>query len=211
MFEHGATCISTNRLVPCVNGGMAWFRHKDDDESMDPQVLLARADAASPTVSIAKAPAAFRMTISDVFSIKGRGTVVTGTIEAGSVDTGDTVRLTRADGSTRDVTIEGIEAFRKILDDSERRRRSSACCVKSSRATTSPAATSCPADLLRQRRLGRLLLEHLGDLLDRQPLRLGQELRHERRSRARTARRSTTITQPRPIARCEAGNDSISA
>ncbi len=110
------TCISTNRLVPCVNGGMAWFRHKDDDESMDPQVLLARADAASPTVSIAKAPAAFRMTISDVFSIKGRGTVVTGTIEAGSVDTGDAVRLTRADGSTRDVKIDGIEAFRKVLD-----------------------------------------------------------------------------------------------
>jgi translation elongation factor EF-Tu-like GTPase len=96
---------------------MAWFRHKDDDdESMDPQVLLARADAATPAVSIAKAPAAFRMTVSDVFSIQGRGTVVTGTIEAGSIDTGDTVRLTRTNGSTRDVTIDGIEAFRKMLN-----------------------------------------------------------------------------------------------
>ena len=95
---------------------MAWFRHKnDDDESMDPQVLLARADAASPTVSIDKAPAGLHMTVSDVFSIKGRGTVVTGTIESGSIDTGDTVRLTRADGSTREVTIDGIEAFRKML------------------------------------------------------------------------------------------------
>ena len=55
------------------------------------------------------------MTVSDVFSIKGRGTVATGTIETGSIDTGDTVRLTRADGSTRDVTVEGIEAFRKML------------------------------------------------------------------------------------------------
>jgi translation elongation factor EF-Tu-like GTPase len=96
---------------------MAWFRHKnDDDESMDPQVLLARADAASPAaVSIAKTPTAFRMTVSDVFSIQGRGTVVTGTIETGAVDAGDTVRLTRADGSTREVTIDGIEAFRKVL------------------------------------------------------------------------------------------------
>lgn len=98
---------------------MAWFRHKNDDaESMDPQVLLARADAAnpaSPAVSIAKAPAPFRMTVSDVFSIQGRGTVVTGTIETGSIEAGDTVRLTRAGGSTREVTIDGIEAFRKML------------------------------------------------------------------------------------------------
>ena len=96
--------------------GMAWFRRKqDDDESMDPQVLLARAETATPMVSVAKAPAGFRMTVSDVFSIKGRGTVVTGTVESGTVSTGDTVHLTRADGSTRDVTIDGIEAFRKML------------------------------------------------------------------------------------------------
>ena len=95
---------------------MAWFRRKqDDDESMDPQVLLARAETATPMVSVAKAPAGFRMTVSDVFSIKGRGTVVTGTVESGTVSTGDTVRLTRADGSTRDVTVDGIEAFRKVL------------------------------------------------------------------------------------------------
>jgi len=95
---------------------MAWFRRKqDDDESLDPQVLLARADAATPAVSIAKAPSTFRLTVSDVFSIKGRGTVVTGTVESGTVSTGDTVQLTRADGRTGEITIDGIEAFRKVL------------------------------------------------------------------------------------------------
>ena len=92
---------------------MAWFRRKDDDESMDPQVLLARAEEAAPTVSIAKD--GFRLTVSDVFSIKGRGTVVTGTVESGTVNTGDTVHLTRVDGRTRDLTVDGIEAFRKVL------------------------------------------------------------------------------------------------
>jgi translation elongation factor EF-Tu-like GTPase len=97
---------------------MGWFRRKDA-ESMDPQVLLAQANAATqfqqPSIPIGVATG-FRMTVQDVFSITGRGTVVTGRIEAGTIATGSTVRLTRHDGATRDVEVSGIEVFRKKLD-----------------------------------------------------------------------------------------------
>lgn len=91
-----------------VNSRMAWFRRNRDEENMDPQVLLAKAEAVTGT--------GFRLTVSDVFSIAGRGTVVTGLVELGSVSKGATVLLTRADGSTRDVTVKGVELFRKIVD-----------------------------------------------------------------------------------------------
>ena len=94
---------------------MAWFRRAKDDESMDPQVLLAKADAAAPP-PVAAAAGVFRMTVDDVFSIKNRGTVVTGTIEAGSVSKGGTVRLIRADGTARAVEVTGVEMFRKVVD-----------------------------------------------------------------------------------------------
>ena len=92
---------------------MGWFRRRES-ESLDPQYLLAQADAASP--SAAASGTGFRLTVQDVFSIKGRGTVVTGTVESGSVRVGDTVRQTRADGTARDVTITGVEMFRTIVD-----------------------------------------------------------------------------------------------
>jgi sulfate adenylyltransferase subunit 1 (EFTu-like GTPase family) len=51
------------------------------------------------------------MPISDVFFIRGRGTVVTGRIEAGIVRVGDEVRI-----GERSLRVDGIEAFRKRLD-----------------------------------------------------------------------------------------------
>lgn len=61
----------------------------------------------------------FNMTVDDVFSITGRGTVVTGCVELGSINVGDTVVLQRVDGSTRNVTITGIEKFRKKLNSAQ--------------------------------------------------------------------------------------------
>ena len=63
---------------------------------------------------------AFRMTVQDVFTITGRGTVVTGLVASGSITAGDSVTLRRADGSTREVTVSGIEMFRKIVDTAVR-------------------------------------------------------------------------------------------
>jgi len=57
----------------------------------------------------------FAMLIEDVFFIRGRGTVVTGKIDTGSLHTGDTVQLLR-NGVKRPVTVAGVEMFRKVLD-----------------------------------------------------------------------------------------------
>jgi elongation factor Tu len=90
---------------------MSWLRRKQE-ESLDPQVLLAKTRSEVPATG-------FRFTVEDVFSIKGRGTVVTGQVAAGRLAKGATVRLVRADGTQRDVTVTGIEAFRKTLDVAE--------------------------------------------------------------------------------------------
>jgi elongation factor Tu len=57
----------------------------------------------------------FLMAIEDVFSIKGRGTVVTGRIERGVVNVGDEVEILGF-ADTRKTTVTGVEMFRKLLD-----------------------------------------------------------------------------------------------
>jgi elongation factor Tu len=58
----------------------------------------------------------FLMPIEDVFSITGRGTVVTGRIEQGIINTGDTVEIVGIKDTTTTV-VTGVEMFRKILDE----------------------------------------------------------------------------------------------
>jgi elongation factor Tu len=58
----------------------------------------------------------FLMPIEDVFSIEGRGTVVTGRIESGIINTGDTVEIVGIKETTT-TTVTGVEMFRKILDE----------------------------------------------------------------------------------------------
>jgi len=60
----------------------------------------------------------FIMPIEDVFSITGRGTVVTGRIEGGRVNVGDTVAIVGLRDTTT-TTVTGVEMFRKLLDSGE--------------------------------------------------------------------------------------------
>jgi elongation factor Tu len=60
----------------------------------------------------------FLMPIEDVFSIKGRGTVVTGRIERGVVHPMEEVELVGL-GPTRRTTVTGVEMFRKLLDEGQ--------------------------------------------------------------------------------------------
>jgi elongation factor Tu len=60
----------------------------------------------------------FLMPIEDVFSISGRGTVVTGRIERGVVKVGETVELTGIRATSKTV-VTGVEMFRKLLDQGE--------------------------------------------------------------------------------------------
>ena len=60
----------------------------------------------------------FLMPIEDVFSITGRGTVVTGRVEQGIVNTGDNVEIVGI-RDTATTVVTGVEMFRKILDEGQ--------------------------------------------------------------------------------------------
>ena len=61
----------------------------------------------------------FLMPIEDVFSITGRGTVATGRIESGVINTGDPVDIIGMGAEKLTSTVTGVEMFRKILDRGE--------------------------------------------------------------------------------------------
>ena len=60
----------------------------------------------------------FLMTIEDVFSITGRGTVVTGRVDRGKVKVGDEIEIVGF-GETRKAVVTGVEMFRKLLDQAQ--------------------------------------------------------------------------------------------
>ena len=60
----------------------------------------------------------FMMSVEDVFSITGRGTVATGRIERGVVKVGDEVEIVGL-GETRKTTVTGVEMFRKLLEQGQ--------------------------------------------------------------------------------------------
>jgi len=59
----------------------------------------------------------FLMPVEDIFSITGRGTVATGRIEQGIVNTGDGIEIVGINEKTTTTTVTGVEMFRKILDE----------------------------------------------------------------------------------------------
>jgi TIR domain/Elongation factor Tu domain 2 len=59
---------------------------------------------------------AFYMRIEDIFSITGRGTVVTGVVESGTCETGQEVAILKKGVQVRRAVVLGIEKFRKIID-----------------------------------------------------------------------------------------------
>ena len=61
----------------------------------------------------------FLMPIEDIFSITGRGTVVTGRIETGTIHVNDAVELVGFGDAPRATTVTGVEMFRKLLDQGE--------------------------------------------------------------------------------------------
>ncbi|HZJ74571.1 MAG TPA: elongation factor Tu [Perlabentimonas sp.] len=61
----------------------------------------------------------FILPVEDVFSITGRGTVATGRIETGVVNTGDELEIIGLGGKNRKTVCTGVEMFRKILDRGE--------------------------------------------------------------------------------------------
>ena len=60
----------------------------------------------------------FLMPVEDVFSISGRGTVVTGRIELGTIKVGEEIEIVGF-GDTRKTTVTGVEMFRKEMDQGQ--------------------------------------------------------------------------------------------
>ncbi len=58
----------------------------------------------------------FRMTVEDVFMIRGRGTVVVGKVESGTLHTGDEIFINGQAG-TKKAAVGGLEMFHKLLQD----------------------------------------------------------------------------------------------
>jgi len=61
----------------------------------------------------------FLMPVEDVFSISGRGTVVTGRVERGMVKVSEEVEIVGLSGETRKTVCTGVEMFRKLLDQGQ--------------------------------------------------------------------------------------------
>jgi elongation factor Tu len=61
----------------------------------------------------------FLLPVEDIFSITGRGTVATGRIETGVVNTGDEMNIIGLGAEGRKTVVTGVEMFRKILDRGE--------------------------------------------------------------------------------------------
>ncbi len=93
----------------CTSCGHAWMELDDGPAPATPFT-----DGAADSGS-AGAIYDFRMTVEDVFGIKGRGTVITGRIESGTVGKGAVVTLHGASGDIQTV-VDGIEMFHKTLE-----------------------------------------------------------------------------------------------
>ena len=105
--------------IPIVKGSALKALESPDDDGLNACVdeLMDALDSYIPEPERALEKS-FLMPIEDVFSITGRGTVVTGRIEQGIVHTGDEVEIIGIRDTSK-TTITGVEMFRKILDQGQ--------------------------------------------------------------------------------------------
>ena len=105
--------------IPIVKGSaLAALEGRDDEIGKNAILeLMAAVDDYIP-VPERDVDKAFLMPIEDVFSISGRGTVVTGRIEAGVVKVGEEIEIVGIKDTVK-TTCTGVEMFRKLLDQGE--------------------------------------------------------------------------------------------
>ena len=105
--------------IPIVKGSALAALEGRDDE-IGKNSIIALMDAVDEFIPQPDRPVdkPFLMPIEDVFSISGRGTVVTGRIETGIVNVGDEVEIVGIK-DTKKTTVTGVEMFRKLLDRGE--------------------------------------------------------------------------------------------
>jgi elongation factor Tu len=103
--------------IPIIKGSALKALEGDEAGKKAIFELMAAVDSYIPTPERPK-DKPFLMPVEDVFSISGRGTVVTGRIERGIVKVGEEVEIVGL-RDTQKSTVTGVEMFRKLLDQGE--------------------------------------------------------------------------------------------
>lgn len=109
-FDGDNTPIIKGSALGALNGEEKWVKTVED--------LMSEVDNYIP-VPERLVDKDFLMPVEDVFSITGRGTVATGRIEKGVVNSGDAVAIIGMGAENMTSTVTGVEMFRKILDRGE--------------------------------------------------------------------------------------------
>jgi len=106
--------------IPIIRGSALKALESDDSDSDDVKPIFELMDAIDSFIPEPQRDTdkPFLMPIEDVFSISGRGTVVTGRVERGVIKVGDEVELVGIRPTLKTVCT-GVEMFRKILDQGQ--------------------------------------------------------------------------------------------
>src|SRR5580698_497443 len=108
-FDGDNAKVIRGAAFPALNGEAKWEQTVTDlVAALDEQIPEPQRDIDKP----------FLMAVEDVFSIKGRGTVVTGRVERGIVKTGEEVEIVGF-RDARKTVVTGVEMFRKLLDQGQ--------------------------------------------------------------------------------------------
>jgi elongation factor Tu len=109
-FDGNATPVIRGSALGALNGDAKW-----EEKIME---LMDAVDSYIP-VPVREVEKPFLMSVEDVFTITGRGTVVTGRIERGVVNTGEEVEIIGMREASIKSVVTGVEMFRKTLDRGE--------------------------------------------------------------------------------------------
>jgi elongation factor Tu len=108
-FDGDGAAVVRGAALPALNGEEKWEKTIGDLlDALDTKIPEPVRDIDKP----------FLMAVEDVFSIKGRGTVVTGRIERGVIKVGEEIEIIGY-RDTRKSVVTGVEMFRKLLDQGQ--------------------------------------------------------------------------------------------
>jgi len=109
-YDGDNTPIIQGSALGALNGEAEWVKTVDElMDAVDNYIELPKRDVDKN----------FLMPVEDVFTITGRGTVATGRIETGVINSGDPVEILGMGDEKLTSTVTGVEMFRKILDRGE--------------------------------------------------------------------------------------------
>src|SRR6185312_14948519 len=107
-------------VIPIVKGSALKAGESGDPNSPDAKCIMELMDAVDAYIPMPERAIDkdFLMPIEDIFSISGRGTVVTGRIDRGIVKVGDEIEIIGI-RPTQKTIVTGVEMFKKLLDQGQ--------------------------------------------------------------------------------------------